>query len=136
MDLVLQLNDQLKEMGKELDSLIQLKKDSLENAPTTIIPTATTVVPSTLAESLAPIPLMATTLPASTSATGSTTSAQPGDEASRLVKAMKDMSIQTTEMNKLKEKVTSLETNYKLAQIMHKEEVQKETRMNERIISL
>ena len=39
-------------------------------------------------------------------------------------------------MNKLKEKITSLETDYKLAQIMHKEEVQKETRVNERIKSL
>lgn len=36
-------------------------------------------------------------------------------------------------MNKLKEKVSSLETDYKLAKIMHKEEVQKATRMNERI---
>jgi len=41
------------------------------------------------------------------------------------------MSIQTTEMNRLKEKVTSLETGYKLAQIMHKEEKQKYTRINE-----
>lgn len=35
---------------------------------------------------------------------------------------MEEISIQTTEMNKLKEKVTSLETYYKLAQIMHREE--------------
>lgn len=36
-------------------------------------------------------------------------------------------------MNKLKEKVTRLETDCKLAKIMHKEEVQKEARMTERI---
>jgi len=36
-------------------------------------------------------------------------------------------------MNKLKEKVTSLETNCKLAKIMHKEEVQKAARINERL---
>jgi len=35
-------------------------------------------------------------------------------------------------MNKLKEKVTSLETDCKHAKIMHKEEVQKAARMNER----
>lgn len=46
------------------------------------------------------------------------------------------MSIQTTEMNKLKEKVTSLETDYKLAKIMHKEEVQKDTKMSERLKAL
>lgn len=36
---------------------------------------------------------------------------------------MEDMSIETNEMKKIKEKVTSLETDYKLAQIMHNEEV-------------
>jgi len=39
-------------------------------------------------------------------------------------------------MNKLKEKVTSLETDYKLAKIMHKEEVQKAIRMSERLKAL
>jgi len=41
--------------------------------------------------------------------------AQPGDETSKLVKAMEDMSIQTTKINKLKEKITSLENDNKLA---------------------
>ena len=107
MDLVLQLNDQLKEMEKELDNLIQLKQASLEIATTTAIPTVTIVVPSTLAASLAPTAPLATALPtatASTSAIGSTTAtAQPSDEASKMVKEMEDMSIQTTEINRLKE---------------------------------
>lgn len=47
MDLVLQLNDQLKEMEKDLDSLIQLKQASLNSVPPTIIPTMTKIVPST-----------------------------------------------------------------------------------------
>jgi len=42
MDLVLQLNDQLKEMEKELDSLIQLKQASIDNPPATVIPIVTT----------------------------------------------------------------------------------------------
>lgn len=50
-----------------------------------------------------------------------------------MVKVMEDMSIQTTEMNKFKENVTNLETDYKVSQIMHKEELQKSTRMHERI---
>lgn len=41
------------------------------------------------------------------------------------------MSIQTTQMKKLKEKITSLETDYKLSQIMRKEEIHKATKMNE-----
>ena len=36
-------------------------------------------------------------------------------------------------MNKLREKVASLEIDYKLAQIMQKEEAQKANRMSERI---
>lgn len=72
MDLVLQLNDQLKEMEKELDNLIQLKQASLETAPATVIPTVTIVVPSTLAASLAPTTPMATTLLAPTTSTSKT----------------------------------------------------------------
>lgn len=119
MDLVLQLNDQLKEMENELDKQTQLKQGSLETAPATIIPIVTTIVPSTLAASLAPTTLLDSTVP--TSATLSKATAQPGDEASKLIKVMEDMSIQTTKMKKLKEKVISLKTNYKLAQIIHKE---------------
>ena len=36
-------------------------------------------------------------------------------------------------MNKLREKVAILETDYKLAQIMQKEEAQKANRMSERV---
>ena len=106
MDLVLQLNDQLKETEKELDNLIQLKQASFETVTATVIPTVTTTVPSTSEAALAPTAPLATTLPAattSTSTTGSTTTTtQPGDEASKLVKAMEDMSIKTTQMSKLK----------------------------------
>jgi len=91
MDLVLQLNDQLKEMEKELDNLIQLKQASLETAPATIIPTVTTIIPSTLATSLAPTAPLATTLSVATNS--KTTTAHLGDEVSKLVKAMEDMSI-------------------------------------------
>lgn len=118
MDLVLQLNDQLKEMEKDLDNLIQLKQASLETATATVIPIVTTIVPSTLVASLAPTTPLATTLPTSTTSTLATT--QLGDEASKLVKAMEDMSIQTTEINKIKEKITSLENDSKLHRLCTK----------------
>ena len=140
MDLILQLNDQVKEMEKELDNLIQLKHASLETTTAIAIPTVIAAIPCTLATSLAPTAPLATTLIAattSTSATGSTTTAaQPSDEARKLVKAMEDMSIQTIEINKIKEKIKSLENENKLAQIMHKDEVQKSTRFTERMKSL
>lgn len=46
------------------------------------------------------------------------------------------MSIQATELKKLREQVTSLETNCKLTQIQHKEETQRNLRMVERIKAL
>jgi len=106
-------------MEKDLDNLIQLKRASLETTTATAIPTVTTTVSSTLETSLAPTSPLATTLPTvttSTSATGSTTVAtHKSDVASKLVKAVEDMSIQTTEINKLKEKITSVEDEKKLA---------------------
>jgi len=137
MDLILQLNDQLKEMEKELDCVIQLKQASFEPTTTTVIPTVTTIVPSTLAASLPPIAPLAIALTAATASTSiegsTTTAAQPSDEARKLVKAMENMSIRTTEINKLKEKISSLEDENKLAQVMHKNEVQKSTRLTERM---
>jgi len=49
---------------------------------------------------------------------------------------MEEMSIQATELKKLREQVSSLETNCKLVQIQHKEETQGNLRMAERIKAL
>jgi len=49
---------------------------------------------------------------------------------------MEEMSIQANELKKLREQVTSLETNCKLAQIQHKKETQRNRRMVERIKAL
>lgn len=105
--------------------LMQLKQASLDDARATVIPIVTTIVPSTLAASLAPTPLMAIALPTSTPTTSTIRSTATGsidDEANKLVKVMEEMSIQTIEMKRIKEKVTNLETYYNLAQIMHREE--------------
>ena len=86
--------------------------------------------------SLAPTAPVDTTLPIA-SATGSTTAAaHPSDEASKLVKAMQYMSIHTTEINRLKEQIKSLEDEKKLAQIMHKNEAQKSNKLTESINNL
>jgi len=46
---------------------------------------------------------------------------------------MEEMTIQAIELKRLKEKVSSLETNCNVAQIQQKEEAQKNHRMGERI---
>jgi len=63
MDIVLKLNDQLKETENELDDLIQLKEAYVATSSTNVIPIVSTVVPSTLATSLATTAPLATTLP-------------------------------------------------------------------------
>ena len=102
----------MKETEKELDTLIQSQKSDLATTSRTAIPTISTVVPSTLAASLAPTAPPATTLPITTE---SKTTGTSTEKIAELVKAMEDMSIQTTELKMLKEKVKSLETDCKLA---------------------
>ena len=46
---------------------------------------------------------------------------------------MEEISIQAIELKKIKEKIESLETNCKLAQIQQKEEAQKALRMGEKV---
>ena len=83
---------------------------------------------------------MATTLPVTsptTSATkSSTTEVQPTDEESKIIKEMQDKSIQTNEINILKEHLKSLEDEKKLARIMDKNEVQKTNRLTNKLQKL
>ena len=130
MDLVLKLNEQLKEIEKELDNLIQSKQSEFSTTPRTVIPTVSLAVPSTLATSLARTIPLATTLPVTGTSTSTGTSTEKTTE---LVKAMEEMTIQATELKKLREKVSSLETDCKLEQIQQKEEAQKSQKMGERI---
>lgn len=107
----------------------------MEAVTLTVIPAVTTIAPSA---SSAPLP---TTLTVATSATTSktdstTTTAHPNDEAGKLIKAMQDMSIQTNEINRLKEQIKSLEDEKTLVQIMHKDETHKSNRLNERLQKL
>ena len=93
MDLVLKLNDQLRETEKELDTLIQLKQSDLATTSKNVIPIVATTVPSTLSASLAPIAPLATTFPVITE---STTAGTSGEKAAKLIKSMEEMSIQAT----------------------------------------
>ena len=100
MDLVLKLNDQLKEIEKELDALIQLKQADVATSSKNVIPIVSIAVPSTLAASLAPTTPLATALPTITESTS--TAGASGEKVAELVKAIEEMSIQATEMNRLR----------------------------------
>ena len=79
-----------------------------------------------------------TTIPVTTevSTTPATTTAHANDEAGKLIKTMQDMSIQTNEINRLKEQVKILESENKLVQMMHNAETKKSNRLNDRIQNL
>ena len=106
MDLVLKLNDQLREIEKEMDNLIQSKQSKLATTPQTVIHTVTTVVPSSLATALAPTIPPATTFPITGTSSGTGTSnntERPTEKTVELIKAMEEMSIHATELKKLRE---------------------------------
>ena len=137
MDFILQLNAQLKEMENEMDKLVQEKKANMEAVIVTTIPIVTTEVPSTLEASVATTVPVATTLPTTSATTlvteSSIVAVHLSDEASKLIKAMQDMSIQTKEINRLKDQIKSLEDENMLVKIMHKYEIHKSKRSTERI---
>lgn len=126
MDLVLKLNDQLKEIEKYLDKLIQSRQSELATTPQTVIPTVPTAVSSTLVASLVPTvpPVIALPIIGTSTSTGTSI-----ENIAELVKAIEEMTIQATKLKKLREKVSRLETDCKLAQIQQKEEAQKNQRM-------
>lgn len=91
MDLVLKLNDQLKETEKELDASIQLKQADVASSSKNVIHTVSMVVPYTLATSLAPTTPLATALPATIEPTSATGASR--EKVVELLKAMEEMSI-------------------------------------------
>jgi len=99
INLVLKLNDQLKETKKELEKAIQSKQSEIATTPQTVIPTVSTAVPSTLATSLAPTLPPVTTLPVVETISTTVTSTSAGTSAEKtdeMIKAMEQMSIQAT----------------------------------------
>jgi len=136
MDLVLKLNEQLKEIEREFENAIQSRQSELATTPPTVIPTISTVVPSTLAASLAPtLPPVTTLLVAKAIPTiGTSTNAWTTTEKTyEVIKTMEQMSIQAIELKNLKEKISRMEIDYELAQIQNKEEERKNKIMEERI---
>ena len=106
----------------------------------TVIPVITTAVPSTLAEELESKVPLATVVPVMSSTTSttesSTTTSHAIDEARKLVKAMEEMSLQTSEINRLKNMVDNLENSNKLAQINAKTHEKISIRLNEELKKL
>ena len=106
MNLIIQLTAQLKEMENDMDKLVQEKRASIEAILVIAIPTVTTKVPSTSATPVATTLPVATTFLSTSSTTSATDlasiTAHPSDEASELIKAMKNMSIKINEIIRLK----------------------------------
>ena len=115
MQLVLKMIAQVKYMENQIESLMQeneiLKKAQEVSIPT-VIPTVSTVVPSTLAEHLALKGVLATAVSITSKdiyATSSSTSqVNTTGETAAIVKAMEDMSIKDKEIISLKGTIKNL----------------------------
>ena len=127
-------------MDIQMEKLVHEKETRKVREIPTVIIVITTVVPSTLAEELAPKEPLANSVLVTSSTTSatksSTTAAHPTDEASKLVKAMEEMSLQKNKINRLKNMVDNLENTNNLAQINSKTHEQKSIRVNEELKKL
>lgn len=140
MSLILQLTAQIKEIEVQMDQLVQEKETVKEPLIPTVILVITTAVPSTLGEKLAPKEPLATTVPVTSSTTSatesSTTTLQPTDESSQLVKEMEEMSLKTNEINRLIKIIENLEKTNKSTQIDAKIHEQNAHRLSEEVKKL
>ena len=127
-------------MEIQMEKLVHERQAVKAQEIPTVIPIVTTVMPSTLSEELAPKFPLATVVPVTSSTTSATdssaTAAQQTDEAGKLVKAMEIMSLQTSEINILKQEMENLENTKKLAQINAKTHEQRANRLNEELKNL
>jgi len=98
MDLILKLNEQLKETEQELEKALQSKQGEMTTMHQTIIPIISTTVPSTIATSLAPNIPPAIALPIITTST-SEVAATSTKQIEDFVKSVEEMKIQATEIN-------------------------------------
>ena len=127
-------------MEIQMDKLVHERETRKAQEVPSVIPMVTTVMPSILVEELAPKEPLATAVPVASSTTSatesSTTATQPSYEASKLVKSMEEMSLQTSEINRLKQVIDNLEDTNKLAQIKAKTHEQRANRLNEELKKL
>ena len=96
MDLVLKLNEQLKETEQELEKALQSKQDEPTTMPQTVIHIISIVVPSTVATSLAPNIPLERALPVTTTRSTSQAAVTSTKQTKDLIKSMEEMKSQET----------------------------------------
>lgn len=112
MDLILKLNEQLKDTEQKLEKSLKGRHSESTSQPQNVVPVVSTTVRSTLATALAPNVPLATTENGIGAVTGISigtsqvgTSSQSTEE---LIKSMEEMKLQVSELQKLKEKFVTL----------------------------
>ena len=140
MQLVLKMTAQIKNMETQIESLMKeienLKKTQQFSIPI-VFPTVSRVVPSTLAEHLAPKGVLATAV-SITSKDISTTSSSTSQvnttgETTAIIKSMEDMSIKVREIINLKGTIKNIETSKRDALITSKGHEQRANILQEQV---
>ena len=112
MDFLLKLNERLNDIEQELEKALKDKQGESTFQPPNVIPVVSTTVPSTLGAPLAPnIPAVtaeAVTGTVKTTTTRTTQGSSANLRTEELIKAMEDLKLQVSKLNKVKEKYAKM----------------------------
>ena len=136
MDLVLKLNEQLKETEQELDKTLQNRQTELTTQPQNVMLVVSTAVPSTLTTALAPNVPMAIAATIEAIGTGTSQAGTSNQSTEELIKSMEEMKLQVTELQKVKEKFITLEQKYDVSKFNFSEEMRKIKGLTQQIKTL
>jgi len=134
MDLVLKLNEQLKDTEQELQKPLQSRQSESNSQPQNVVRVVSIAVPSTLVTSLAPNFPLATVETIEVTGTSQVgTSSQITEE---LIKSIEEMKLQFFELQKVKEKFITLEQKYDVSKFNFAEEVRKNKSLSQQVKTL
>ena len=105
MDLLMRMNQRIIQMEEELERTVQGKQGESTSQPPQTVPTDVPVPPTQATA----IPLV---IPTTTTTVATTTTSESSMSMEEMMKAVKDLEIQTTEVKDAKEKLAKLEASY------------------------
>jgi len=111
MDLLMRMNQRIIQMEEELERIVQGKQGESTSQPPQTVPT-NVPVPPTQAAAIPPV------IPTTTTTAATTTTSESSMSMEEMMKAVKELEIQTIEVKEAKEKLAKLEASYDKSKII------------------
>ena len=105
MDLLMRMNQRIIQMEEELERIVQGKQGESTSQPPQTVPTDVPVSP-TQAAAIPPV------IPTTTTTAATTTTSESSMSMEEMMKSVKELEIQTTEVKEAKENLAKLEASY------------------------